>query len=86
MAIHATGDIIGTPACIKERVLQQTAAIELDQLQVIVSETTLIIYGKSISFGKTASNAFSASFPCHMSLLDTHLSILTSHTENGGKL
>jgi hypothetical protein len=64
----------------------QTDAIELDPLQLVTSETVLIIYGKSSKLGKTGSKALSANLPCHTSLLPTHLIILTSHTEYGGKL
>ncbi|MBT3729020.1 hypothetical protein HOG27_02920 [bacterium] len=64
----------------------QTEAIELEPLQLVTSETVLIIYGKSSSEGNTGSSAFSANLPCHTSLLPTHLIILTSHTEYGGKL
>jgi hypothetical protein len=44
------------------------------------------MYGNSDSLGKTASKALSTSFPCQISLLQTHFKDLTSQTENGGKL
>ena len=64
----------------------QTDAIEDDPLHVVVSETTRIIYGKSVSDGRTLSSAFSARRPCPTSRRPTHLSGFTSPTENGGKL
>jgi hypothetical protein len=44
------------------------------------------VYGNSSSLGKTGINALSAKAPCQISLLQTHLNILTSQVENGGKL
>jgi hypothetical protein len=44
------------------------------------------VYGKSDKSGKTAINALSANAQCPISLLPTHLIILTSQTEYGGKL
>ncbi len=63
-----------------------TDAIELDPLQVVTSDTVLIIYGKSASDGSTGSSALSASLPCPTSLLPTPRIMRTSHTEYGGKL
>jgi len=86
IATAETGEVIGTHAAIKLIVEPQTDPIELEPLQLVTSETVLIIYGKSSSFGNTATRAFSANLPCQTSLLPTHLIILTSHTEYGGKL
>ncbi|MDR2411233.1 MAG: hypothetical protein LBD88_01130 [Candidatus Peribacteria bacterium] len=77
---------MGTQAFIRLIVEPQTEAIELEPLHVVISLTTLIVYGNSSSLGKTGINAFSAKAQCHISLLQTHLSILTSQVENGGKL
>ena len=77
---------MGTPASISESVEPHTEAIELEPLQVVISETTLIVYGKSDNSGKTAIKALSANAQCPISLLPTHLIILTSQTEYGGKL
>jgi len=63
MATQLTMFLIGTPASISERLLPQTEAIELDPLQVTVSDTALIAYGNSSIGGSTGSNAFSASLP-----------------------
>jgi len=52
----------------------------------VISDTTLTIYGKSSGLGRTGTNALSANAPCPISLLPTHLNILTSPTEYGGKL
>jgi len=54
---------MGTHACIRLIVEPQTEAIELEPLQVIISLTTLIVYGKSSSLGKTGTNALSANAP-----------------------
>lgn len=64
----------------------QTEAMDDDPLQVVVSETTRIIYGKSTADGSTGSRAFSASRPCPTSRRPTQRSGFTSPTENGGKL
>ena len=41
MAIPATGAAMGTPASIRDRVDEQTAAIEVDPLEDRTSETNL---------------------------------------------
>ena len=63
IAIPETGAVIGTPASIKARDDPQTEAIDVDQFELITSETTLIAYGKSSTLGRTGINAFSASAP-----------------------
>ena len=57
MAIPATGFEIGTPASIRERHPPQTEAIEEEPLDSMISDTTLIVYGKLSFFGTTASRA-----------------------------
>ena len=43
--------------------VKQTEAIELEPLQVTISETTIVVYGNSSSSGKTGTNALSANAP-----------------------
>ena len=43
MAIPETGALSGTPASIKERVEPQTEAMEVDPLEDIISETSLMV-------------------------------------------
>ena len=82
----ATGDIIGTPASIRDKLVPQTLAIELDPFDSVISETTLITYGKSSGDGKTGTIALFANFPCPISLLLGEPTKPVSPTENGGKL
>jgi hypothetical protein len=63
IATHATGALIGTQACIRLIVEPQILAIEDEPLQVVISETTLIVYGNSSTLGKTGINALSANAP-----------------------
>ena len=63
MAIPATGALIGTPASIRASVDPQTEAIDDEPLDSKMSETTRIVYGKSSTFGTTATRARSASAP-----------------------
>jgi hypothetical protein len=81
MAIPATGRVIGTQASMSARLDPQTEAIEDEPLQVSVSDTTRIKYGKSIRLGSTDSSAFSANRPCPTSRRHTPRSGLTSPTE-----
>jgi hypothetical protein len=55
--------LIGTHAFIKLRVEPQIEAIELEPLQVVISDTTLITYGNSSSLGITGRSALSARAP-----------------------
>ena len=73
--------LIGTHASISDIDDPHTDAIELDPLHVVISDTHLMKYGKSSNSGRTGSSAFSASLPCHISLLQGHLNHLTSQTE-----
>ncbi len=43
MAMPETGALRGTPASIKERVEPQTEAMEVDPLEDIISETSLMV-------------------------------------------
>ncbi len=63
IAIPATGFLIGTPASMRDRQPPQTDAIEEEPLDSIISDTTLIVYGKSSFFGTTASSALCARCP-----------------------
>jgi len=63
-----------------------TDHIDVDHHELIHSDTTLIVYGKTVVSGTTYSNAFSASLPCQISLLHGHLIALASLVENHGKL
>ena len=63
IAIPATGDLMGTPASIKASVDPQTEAIDVDPLELRISETRRMVYGKSSTGGTTASSARSASAP-----------------------
>ena len=78
--------MIGTPASIRDMLEPHTEAIELEPLQVVISDTQRMKYGNSSRFGNTGSSAFSANLPCQISLLEGHLIGFTSPTENGGKL
>ena len=86
IATQLTMFLIGTQASIIDIEEPHIEAIELEPLQVVISETILMKYGNSSSDGRTGSRAFSASLPCPISLLPGHLIILTSPTEKGGKL
>jgi len=78
--------LIGTPASIGDRVEPHTEPIEVDPPDPKHSETNLIEYGKTVLSGIILSNAFSASFPCQISLLPVPLIGFASCTENPGKL
>ena len=77
---------MGTPASIKERVEEQTEAIDVDPFDDMTSETSLSVYGHSSSLGITGSNALSASAPCPISRRFGPLMNPGSPVENGGKL
>ena len=79
--IPATGLLIGTPASIKDNVLPQILACDVDPFEDNTSDTTLIAYGNSSLEGKTGTNAFSAKAPCPISLLPGPLDGLASPTE-----
>gem|GEM_PF-1240777 len=81
IAIPLTGFFIGTQASIRERQAAHTAPIEVEPLQLIISDTTLIVYGNSSLLGNIGSIVFSANLPCPISLLDCHLYILASLVE-----
>jgi hypothetical protein len=76
----------GTPASIKEITPPQTVAIEEDPLDSRMSETILIVYGKTSSLGMAGRIDFSAKAPCPISRLPGARRKETSPTENGGKL
>lgn len=57
----ATGAEIGTPASISARVAPQTEAIEVEPLELMISETQRTTYGKS--FGTTLETERSARLP-----------------------
>ena len=61
---------MGTPASIKANVEPQTDAIELEPLDIKISDTKRNVYGKSSSAGMTGSKARSANAPCPISRLD----------------
>ena len=69
IATPATGFFIGIPASIIAKLDAQTVAIELEPLDSVISETTLMAYSNSSGFGNTASKALLANFPCPISLL-----------------
>ena len=54
MATPATGAFSGTPASIIDNEPPQTDAIEDEPFDSVISETTRIVYGKSVAAGKTA--------------------------------
>ncbi len=64
----------------------QTEAIEDDPLDSVISETTRIVYGKSVAAGSTAWSARHANLPWPISLLPVGPTLPTSPTEYGGKL
>ena len=82
----ATGALIGTPASISESVEPQTEAIDVEPLELRISDTSRIVYGHSSTDGMTASSARSASAPCPISRRPGPRSGRASPTENGGKL
>ena len=82
----ATGRLIGTPACISERLEPQTDAIDDEPFDSRMSETTRIVYGKSSTDGTTGTSARSASAPWPMSRRLGPRMKPASPTENGGKL
>ena len=86
MAIPAIGFLIGTPVSIKERVLPQTAAIELLPLLDMISETTRIVYGNSILSGIMGSKAHYVRAPCPHGLRTDERIVLASLTEEGREL
>ena len=86
MATPATGLFNGTPASIMASEPPQTDAIDDDPLDSVISETTRIVYGKSVAAGNTAWSALHASFPCPTSLRPVGPTLPTSPTEYGGKL
>ena len=63
-----TGALIGTPASISASVEPHTDPIDDEPFDSSVSETILIVYGKSSASGMTASSALCASAPWPMSL------------------
>src|SRR4028118_2211963 len=63
IATPATGDLIGTPASIIERLPPQTVAIELEPFDSVISETMRRAYGTPPSAGRTGSSARRASAP-----------------------
>src|SRR3989338_11382966 len=63
MAIPDTGFLIGTPASINPKVDPQTDAIEVEPLEDITSETSLMVYGNEFCGGITGNNDLSASAP-----------------------
>ena len=79
--IPATGLLIGTPASIKDNVLPQMLACDVEPLDDNISDTTLMAYGNSSLEGNTGTNAFSAKAPCPISLLPGPLLGLASPTE-----
>ncbi len=63
---------------------EQTEPIELDPFDSKTSQTTLVVYGKSV--GTTLLIALSAKLPCPCSRRPTPRTPLASPTEYGGKL
>src|SRR3989344_7023204 len=86
IAIPATGDLIGTPPSMSARVEAQIEACEVEPLEAKDSETTRIVYGKSISDGSTIASAFSASAPWPISRRLVNPARPVSPEEYGGKL
>ena len=82
----ATGFLIFTPASISESVDPHTEAIEDEPLDSRMSDTTLIVYGKSSCDGIIGSSARSASAPWPMSRRLGPRMKPASPTEYGGKL
>ncbi len=82
----ATGALRGTPASIIDRELPQTVAIDDDPLDSVISDTTLMVYGKSSFDGKRGFIALQASFPCPISRRPGPNILPASPTEYGGKL
>ena len=71
MATPATGALTGTPASISDREPPQTAAIEEEPLDSMVSATTRRVKGKSASAGRMGRRDFSARAPWPISRRDT---------------
>ena len=86
MAIPATLFFMGTPASIRARIVPQTLAMEVLPLELSTSDTTLMVYGKSSSEGRTGRTARSARAPCPISRRPGELTRLASPVENEGKL
>jgi hypothetical protein len=78
--------LIGTHASINARHDEQTDPIDVDHPELRHSDTDLTEYGNSNEVGITGIKAFSANFPCQISLLFCHFVHLASHVLNGGKL
>jgi hypothetical protein len=82
IAIPATISFNGTPAAIKAKHDEQVEAIELEPFEDKTSDTTLIVYGKSVLLGIIGNIAFSAKAPCPNSLLPGPLDLPTSPTDH----
>ena len=54
MATPATGAFSGTPASIIDNEPPHTEAIDDEPFDSVISETTRIVYGKSVAAGETA--------------------------------
>ena len=57
MATPETGDLMGTPASIKDMVLPQTLPMDVLPLEASASDTSLNAYGNSDSSGITGNSA-----------------------------
>ena len=86
MAIPATGRARGTPASISDSDAPHTVAIEDEPFDSVISDTTLIVYGKSALSGINGRIERQASLPCPTSRLPVKPNLPASPTEYGGKL
>jgi hypothetical protein len=53
----------------RDNVDAQILPCDVEPFELNISDTTLIVYGNSVSVGNTGTNAFSAKAPCPISLL-----------------
>ena len=86
IATPATGDLIGTPASISDRIVPHALPIDVLPLLESTSDTTRIVYGKSSTLGRTGDTARSASAPWPISRRPAPPIRPVSPTEYGGKL
>ena len=86
IAIPATDALIGTPAFISASEVPHTEAIEDEPFDSVISDTTRIEYGNSVSVGITAAIPRLARLPWPISRRLGEPTKPVSPTQNGGKL
>ena len=86
IAIPATGALMGMPASIMDSEPPHTEAIEEEPFDSRISETILMVYGKSSLLGRMGIKERSASIPCPISLRPGPEINFTSPVQNAGKL